>query len=100
MKRENIQYDSWLNVNWKRDYIPVWDYSLNIKQMVGKYFSLDDLETCLSEIIKSKRFDMVTNYIYRRKKASGEDYLESIRDQYKEFAKDLLKVYFDKLPKG
>lgn len=100
LKREDLQYDIWLNVNWKRDYIPIWDYCLNIKQMVGKYYSYEDLEKCLSDIIESKRFEMVTYYIYRKKEAIGEDYFERIRDQYKEFVKDLLEVYFDKLPKG
>ncbi len=96
-------HDEWLQTGWNRCYIPIWDYLLKIRGYLDSWRCDERREACLEGIAGSRRFQAVTNYIWKKKgreKGLGEDGLAQIQEQYKEFVRDLLDVWFEEMPRG
>lgn len=95
------EHDEWLQTAWNRCYIPIWDYLLKIRGYLDSWHCDERREACLEGIAGSRRFEAVTKYIWKKKgreKSLGENGLAQIQEQYKEFLRDLLDVWFEEMP--
>ncbi len=97
MNNEWISYDYWLEIYWKRNYIPSWNSAFHMKKQMDKYRHSKDREACFREIIESQDFSEVTKYIWERKVKTNMVTLRQVQEQYKHLVQDLIDVWFEKL---
>lgn len=101
LQSTRIEYDKCLGISYQRFYIPVWDYSCNIREYLDNYRCNENRTACLQGIVNSSRFDAVTEFIWKKKKLEGNEVsLEKIREQYEMLLHDMLDIWFEQMPRG
>ncbi len=94
-------YCEWLHLSCTYDYIPAWDYLYAIKTYLNDFRCNEEQEKCVEGILAAPKTERAIRYIAKQKCVEKQpEKVAEISECYGKLVSDMVKVWFEQMPRG